>query len=62
MAEPELRLLAGRLPEIGLRAGLSVATAEAGPGRPVRRPLPGVAGSSGYARGGAVAGAGGGEK
>jgi len=55
MTEPELRLLAGRLQEICLGAGLSVATAESCTGGRVIDALTDVAGSSGYVRGGVVA-------
>jgi len=55
MAEPELRLLAGRLQEICLAAGLTVATAESCTGGRVGDALTNVAGSSGYVRGGVVA-------
>ena len=55
MAEPELRLLAGRLQGICLGAGLTVAMAESCTGGRVGDALTDVAGSSGYVRGGVVA-------
>lgn len=55
MADPELRLLAERLQEICVGAGLTVATAESCTGGRVCDALTDVAGSSRYVRGGVTA-------